>query len=85
VGELGLAGLYMGVLFVRDRIGVSLSVVPAVLAAAGAAFALALIPGLTGIALVAAATVAYFLILFAFRALPAELLEALVQRRGYAA
>ena len=85
VGELVLAALYMGVLFVRDRLAVSITVVPVVLAAAGAAFALALVPGLSGIALVAAATVAYFVILFAFRALPVELLEALVERRGFAA
>jgi O-antigen/teichoic acid export membrane protein len=85
VGEFVLTGLYVAVLFVRDRLAVSVSVLPAVLAAAGGAFALALVPGLSGIALVAAASVAYFLILFAFRAIPAELLEALVQRRGYAA
>jgi O-antigen/teichoic acid export membrane protein len=85
VGEFALTGLYMAVLLVRDRLAVSVSVVPVVLAAAGGAFALALVPGLSGIALVAAASVVYFLILFAFRALPVELLEALVERRGYAA
>jgi O-antigen/teichoic acid export membrane protein len=84
VGEFTLTGLYMAVLYARDRLAVCVSVVPVVLAAAGGAFALALVPGLSGIALVAAASVAYFLILFAFRALPVELLEAL-QRRGYAA
>jgi len=50
--------------------------------ATAAAFALALVPGLTGILLVAAATVAYFAVLWILRGIPSELHEAFLEGRG---
>jgi O-antigen/teichoic acid export membrane protein len=81
-GELTLSGLYAFDLFVRDRaFGLSLAVVPRVAAATAAAVGLAFVPGLTGIALVAAATAVYGVMLLVTRALPRELLDAFLQPR----
>jgi O-antigen/teichoic acid export membrane protein len=82
-GEFALAAMYSVALFRRERaFSLSLGVVPRVAAAALAAAALLLIPGLDGIALVIAASVVYAAVLFAVRAVPPELLDAFRDRRA---
>jgi O-antigen/teichoic acid export membrane protein len=82
-GEFVLAVAYTVALLGPDRrLRVSVSVVPKAAVATAAAFALALVPGLTGILLVAAATVAYFAVLWILRGIPSELHEAFLEGRG---
>jgi O-antigen/teichoic acid export membrane protein len=82
-GESMLAIAYSFALFGADeRLRVSLSVVPRVAAAAGAAVALVLVPGLHGIVLVVAASAAFFLVLWILRGIPSELHEAFFQAGG---
>lgn len=86
VGEASLACAYAAaLLWGRDRLRLSLRVVPAVLLAGGAAGALALVPGLPAVPLVFAATLVYFAILVVLRTIPGELIEALSTWRGAAA
>jgi O-antigen/teichoic acid export membrane protein len=83
VGEFLLAVVYTLALLGPDRrLRVTIWVVPKVAAATAAALALALVPGLTDIPLVLAATAAYFGVLWALRGIPTELHEAFLQGRG---
>ena len=81
VGEVGLAVAYAVALLRRTPGSLPWGVVPPVALAAGLAAALAFIPWLRGIPLVAAATVVYFAILALTRSIPPELPEALLSWR----
>jgi O-antigen/teichoic acid export membrane protein len=78
VGEFSLTAGYF--LAVRGSgIRLPLRIVLPVGVAAGAAGALALIPGLSGIALATASGIVYVALLFALRAVPPEVMEAFVE------
>jgi O-antigen/teichoic acid export membrane protein len=75
VGEFALAVAYF-VALRRAALRLPLRIVLPVGAAAGVAATLAFVPGLSGLALAAAVGAAYVVLLFAFRAVPPEVLEA---------
>jgi O-antigen/teichoic acid export membrane protein len=85
-GEFVLAAVYTVALLGRDRrLRPSAWVVPKAAVATAAALALALVPSLTGLLLVLAATVVYFAVLWILRGIPSELHEAFLEGRGRAA
>ena len=87
-GEGALAAIYsVAVATGRRPLRVSLTVVPRVAVAVVPAAALVFVPHLNRLGLVAAATVVYFAVVFAVRAMPPELFEAVVEgrRREHAA
>jgi O-antigen/teichoic acid export membrane protein len=80
-GEFTLALAYTVALLGGDRrLGIPVGVIPKVAAATAAALALALVPGLDGLALVLAASAAYFAVLWAVRGIPEELHTAFLDR-----
>jgi O-antigen/teichoic acid export membrane protein len=82
IAEFGLAGMQAFALL-RGAAGPRLSVriVPRVALAAGAAVGVALLPWFGGLVGVAVASAVFFALLFLFRAVPPEVLEALIRRR----
>jgi O-antigen/teichoic acid export membrane protein len=81
-GEATLAVIYsFAVTRGPQAIRVSLGVVPRAAVAVGAAVALLLVPGLRGLPLVLAATAVYFVVAFAVKAMPPEIVAAIGEGR----
>jgi O-antigen/teichoic acid export membrane protein len=78
VAEFVLVALQVAALMRHRReLRPQLTFVPRVALAAGAAASMAFVPGLPALAALAASTVVFFALLFAFRAVPPEVLDAL--------
>jgi predicted MFS family arabinose efflux permease len=79
IADSGLVLLYGAILFGTRIVHYDPELVPRVALAAGLAAALALLP-LGDVALVLAATVVYWGVLFAVRGVPSEVIDALLRR-----